>query len=80
MVATQGEWCFILTRRLEAAVFGGVGEVAPDGGSFNLKDLLPSGGCGLRFNFSKQRRINLRVDLAYSKTGGSWSMGLGEVF
>jgi outer membrane protein assembly factor BamA len=80
MIATQGEWRVILPWRLGAALFGGVGEVAPDGGSFNTKDLLPSGGCGLRFNLSKQRRINLRLDLAYSKTGGSWSMGLGEVF
>jgi hypothetical protein len=80
MFATQGEWRAILPWRLGGTVFGGVGEVAPDGGSFNTKDLLPSGGVGLRFNLSKQRRINLRLDLAYSRTGGSWSMGVAEVF
>jgi outer membrane protein assembly factor BamA len=80
MFATQGEWRVILPWRLGATVFGGVGEVAPDGGSFNTEDLLPSGGVGLRFNLSKQRRINLRLDLAYSRTGGSWSMGVAEVF
>jgi hypothetical protein len=80
MFATQAEWRFILRWRLGATVFGGVGEVAPDAGSFSANSLLPSGGVGLRFNLSKQRRINLRLDLAYSRTGGSWSMGVGEVF
>jgi hypothetical protein len=80
MFATQGEWRIVLPMRLGAALFGGVGEVAPDGGSFSTKNLLPSGGAGLRFNLSKQRRIHLRLDLAYSKTGGSWSMGVAEAF
>jgi hypothetical protein len=80
MFATQGEWRIVLPKRLGAALFGGVGEVAPDGRSFSFDDLLPSGGVGLRFNLSKQRRINLRLDLAYSKTGGSWSMGVAEAF
>ena len=70
----------VLAWRFGAAVFGGVGEVAPDGSSFNTNDLLPSGGCGLRFSLSKQRKINLRLDAAYSKTGASWSMGLAEAF
>lgn len=68
------------TTEKRNALFGGVGEVAADGGSFNTKDLLPGGGLGVRLNLSKQRRINLRLDLAYSKTGGSWSMGVGEAF
>ena len=80
MFATQGEWRVTLPKRFGATVFGGVGEVAPDGRSFSLENLLPSGGLGLRFNLSKQRRINLRLDVAYSKTGGSWSMGVAEAF
>jgi outer membrane protein assembly factor BamA len=80
MFAVQGEWRMILPWWLGATAFGGVGEVAPDGKSFNAEDLLPSGGVGLRFNLSKQRRINLRLDLAYSRTGGSWSMGVAEMF
>ena len=80
MLATQAEWRIILPKRLGAAVFAGIGEVAPDVAAFNTMDLLPSGGCGLRYNLSKHRRINLRLDVAYSKTGGSWSMGIGEVF
>jgi len=80
MFAMQAEWRVILWKRLGAVVFGGVGEVAPSWSSYSTKDLLPSGGSGLRFNLSKQRRINLRVDGAYSRTGASWSMGLAEVF
>jgi hypothetical protein len=80
MFATQGEWRIILPWRLGATVFGGVGEVAPDARSLNTEDLLPSGGADLRFNLSKQRRINLRVDMAYSRTGGLWSTGVAELF
>jgi outer membrane protein assembly factor BamA len=80
MFATQGEWRVILPWRFGATAFAGVGEVAPDGGSFTFEDLLSSGGAGLRFNLSKQRRINLRLDLAYSRTGASWSMGVAELF
>jgi hypothetical protein len=80
MFAMQAEWRVVLWKRLGAAAFGGAGEVAPRWSAYSLHDLLPSGGSGLRFNLSKQRRINLRLDLAYSKTGGSWSMGVGEAF
>jgi Omp85 superfamily domain len=80
MFATQGEWRVSLPKRFGATLFAGVGEVAPDAGSFNAHDLLPSGGVGLRYNLSKQQRLNLRLDLAYSKTGGSWSMGVAEAF
>jgi outer membrane protein assembly factor BamA len=75
MFATQSEWRVFLPWRLGATVFGGVGEVAPDGKSFNTEDLLPSGGAGPRFNLSKQRRINLRLDLAYSRreVRGQWA-------
>lgn len=80
MFAIQAEWRIILSRRFGAAVFGGVGEVAPGWGSYKLDDLLPAGGVGLRFNLSKQRRIHLRADVAYSKSGSSWSMGVAEAF
>ena len=80
MFATQGEWRVILPWRLGATLFVGIGEVAPDGKSFNTENLLPSGGVGLRFNLSKQRRINLRLDVAYSRTGASWSMGVAELY
>jgi outer membrane protein assembly factor BamA len=80
MFATQAEWRVDLWKRLGGTVFGGVGEVAPQWTAYNTENLLPSGGLGLRYNLSKLRKINLRLDLAYSKTGGSWSMGVGEVF
>jgi outer membrane protein assembly factor BamA len=80
MFATQAEWRTELWKRLGGTVFGGVGEVAPQWSAYTTENLLPSGGLGLRCNLSKQRKINLRRDLAYIKTGGSWSMGAGEVF
>ena len=55
MFGNQGEWRVILPWRFGAVVFGGVGKVVPDGGSFNTSDLLPSVGRGLRFNLSNRR-------------------------
>jgi len=80
MLAMQAEWRSILWRKIGGTVFFGVGEVAPDGRSFSWDKVLPSGGLGLRYNLLKQGRLNLRADFAYSNTGFSWSMGLGEVF
>ena len=80
MFATQAEWRSLLWKRFGWTAFAGVGEVAPDGLSFNFSNLLPSGGLGLRFNVLKEGRLNLRVDFAESKTGFSWTMGVGEVF
>ena len=78
--AMQAEWRRILWRRIGGTVFFGVGEVAPDGRSFAWASILPSGGLGLRYNLLKQGHLNLRTDFAYSNTGFSWSMGIGEVF
>src|SRR5260370_20298079 len=71
MFATQAEWRVTLWRRFGATVFGGVGEVAPKWSGYDAENLLPSAGLGLRYNLSKQRRINLRLDLAHNKTGRS---------
>jgi len=80
MFATQAEWRVEVWKRLGGVVFGGVGDVAPAWSAYNFSELLPGGGLGLRYNLSKQRRIHLRLDGAYSKTGASWSMGVAEVF
>ena len=80
MIATQAEWRTTLYKRIGGTVFLGIGEVATEFSAFNFHDLLPSGGLGLRFNLLKRDKLNLRSDFAYSTTGFSWSMGIGEVF
>lgn len=76
----EAEYRRILWKKIAGTVFGGLGQVAPSGSEFTSNQVLPGGGVGLRYNLSKQRRLNLRIDVAYSKTQWSWSMGLGEAF
>ena len=65
---------------LGAVAFFGVGEVEPDLGSLNFKDLLPAGGLGARITVAKQNHINARVDVAFSKQGVSFYFAVGEAF
>jgi hypothetical protein len=76
----QAEWRVILWRRLGATVFGGVGEVARRSSGYDAENLCPveEQVCGTTCR-SNGELISV-LDLAYSKTGGSWSMGVGEVF
>jgi len=80
MIATQLEYRLDLPKRFGAAVFGGVGEVAPSVGKFNNDNLLPSIGAGPRFILSTKYHVNLRFDIAQGKNGHTWSMGVGEAF
>ena len=61
--------------------FAGVGEVAPDFGSMNSENLLPSGGVGIRFLLAKENHINFRIDYAWGKSGSKGLyVGVGEAF
>ena len=80
MVATQLEYRRSLWWRIGVVAFGGVGEVSPAIAKFNLDNLLPAGGAGVRFNMSKKYHVNLRADIAEGKNGHTFSMGLGEAF
>ena len=81
MFATQLEYRLTLPWRFGAVGFGGVGEVVPGGSqAFRINNLLPGGGGGLRFQLSKEYRVNLRADFARGKDTWTWSMGVGEAF
>src|SRR5215469_10776366 len=81
MFATQLEYRLSLPMRFGVVGFGGVGEVI-SGGSQILRSnyLLPAGGGGVRFQLSKQYRVNLRADFARGKDTWTWGMGVGEAF
>ena len=80
MVAVQGEYRRGLTERFGVVAFAGVGEVAPDVGSLNSKNLLPSIGAGIRYRISKQHPINFRVDVARGNDDTAIYVGVGEAF
>jgi hypothetical protein len=82
MVTTQLEYRLSLPMRLGVVAFGGVGEAIPgeDQLLFRNNNFLPSGGAGVRFQLSKQYHVNLRADIAGSKDGHTFSLGMGEAF
>ncbi len=80
MVATQAEYRRELTQRWGFVVFAGVGEVMPALNEINTDDLLPSFGAGLRFRVSKEHPVNLRLDYAYGKDGGTGYLQVNEAF
>jgi len=59
--------------------FVGVGEVAPDYGSF-FRDLLPAGGVGVRYMLSKEYNVSIALDAAVGKHGTEYNFTLGEAF
>ena len=80
LLAAQMEYRLQVLAWLGAVAFFGVGEVEPDLGSLNLKDLLPAGGAGARITVAKANHVNARADVAFSKHGVSFYFAVGEAF
>ena len=80
MLAAQAEYRLELPKRFGLAAFAGVGEVAPALDEFNTRNLLPSGGFGLRYTLAKRNHINLRLDFAWGKGSNGFYFSVGEAF
>jgi len=81
MVTFQAEVRQKLFGRIDAAVFGGVGNVSQFVDKFDIANTKYAGGVGIRFNFLQRDRVNLRLDYA----GGTGSapgilFAIGEAF
>ena len=81
MVTFQAEVRQKLFWRIDAAVFGGVGNVSRFVDKFDIANTKYAGGVGIRFNFLPRDRVNLRLDYA----GGTGSapgilFAIGEAF
>jgi len=76
----QAEYRFPVIWRFGGAVFGSVGQVAPDLAGFSLADLKLSGGAGLRFAVQQEPKTNIRIDYAFSREGSQLYITLGEAF
>lgn len=80
MIASQAEYRLELPKRLGAALFFGVGEVARRFKDLRSDALKPGGGVGLRFRLTKQNHINLRVDYAWGINSKGLYLGVTEAF
>ncbi len=65
-------------RRNSIVVWGGVGAIAPDLGSFRLSQALPNVGIGYRWEF--KRHSNVRIDIGFGKHCKGFVFGINEAF
>ncbi len=81
MIMFQAELRQKLFWRIDGAIFGGVGNVNNYIDKFSLGDTKYAGGAGIRFNFIRRDRVNLRLDYA-GGTGSSPGIlfAIGEAF
>jgi hypothetical protein len=80
LLAIQTEYRFPVWRRLSAAGFMGLGEVAPTFGNFQFDDLKFSVGAGLRFKLDRREGTNVRMDFACCKGSTGFYMTIQEAF
>ena len=77
----QSEFRTVLFWRLGISVFGGISKVYSNTGDFDLNNLKPNYGFGLRFLMDKKEQINLRLDYARgSKNQAGFYVVFGESF
>nr|WP_245546083.1 BamA/TamA family outer membrane protein [Marivirga tractuosa] len=84
-IAAQMEYRFLpipfgFTDRIGAAVFAGAGKVFPDLNNFDLKNIVVSGGAGVRFLLFPKKDIYTRFDVAFTQEGPGFYLFIGEAF
>lgn len=79
LLAAQAELRAPLWRRFGFVVFGGIGDVG-----YTLADFghpKAAGGAGLRFQFNRRERLNVRADYGIGQSGSSgFYFSIGEAF
>jgi outer membrane protein assembly factor BamA len=81
MLMVQAEYRRELRWKLGLVAFTGFGVVSDKINSFESKNSKASGGLGLRYQLSKDERINLRLDYGIGEEGSSgFYLTIGEAF
>lgn len=81
MLMAQTEYRREIFWQLGFIVFAGYGVVSKNIGNFELQDIKPSAGLGLRYRLSKDEKINLRLDYGIGESGSSgFYLTIGEAF
>lgn len=81
MIVVQAEYRIVpIWWRVGAVVFGGIGDVADEPGSFALGDFKYSIGGGIRFLLIRAEGIALRLDFGFGEGDSGFYITLGEAF
>ena len=80
LIAAQAEYRFPVAGRWGGVVFGGWGKVARSFSDMGAVPDLPSIGAGVRWLASEKARVNLSLDVAQGRDGGSVYVYVKESF
>jgi hypothetical protein len=76
----QTEWRRRLGGRFGVVAFAGIGGIARSLGAIGGSTILPGAGGGVRYEVSREYRINVRLDGAVGKDSRAINLSLGEAF
>lgn len=77
----QAEWRQEIKGKIGAVAFGGVGGVASEINNFELNNIVPSAGLGIRYRMDESDKINIRLDYGVGLYGSSGIyLTFGEAF
>jgi hypothetical protein len=82
-VAAQAEYRWLpfpFSKRFGGVAFAAVGTVAPSPREFQFRNLLPTGGVGLRYLLFASKDIFLRFDVGLTPEGPGFYIFTGEAF
>lgn len=79
MMTAQAELRQHLFWRVDGAAFIGAGQVGYNISDYSFGGIHAAGGLGVRFNFIRRDRVNLRLDYALGKDPGLY-FAIGEAF
>jgi outer membrane protein assembly factor BamA len=80
MTTVQAELRYHLENPVGVAVFGGFGQVAPDGAGIWSAKALPAGGLGVRYQLTADYPLHMRIDYAWGRDEGLLYFSMGEAF
>jgi outer membrane protein assembly factor BamA len=80
MLAAQAEMRWTLGHRWGAVAFGGIGSIGPSFSELLQQKMLPSIGAGLRWQASKDYKMNVSLDVAFTKDDRAVYLYVGEAF
>ena len=80
LMAVQTEYRVHIWKNLGGVGFVGLGDVAEEFRAFNLPDLKPSAGVGLRYALIPEENLNIRVDVAFGKATNNFYINISEAF
>jgi hypothetical protein len=79
-MGTQVEYRFPVYKRLSGVTFASFGKVGSEFSDFDLKDIKPAGGLGIRYSILPKENLNLRFDVAHGNETLNYYIVLAESF